>query len=97
MRERSVVKFSVTPSTKCSWPRVAADVGEWQDDDRQALREGFFRRWGGRGFRLAGCAVRRAACELINPHRTRDVLERLFAEIDKCRVDPAADVFVGGA
>ena len=27
--------------------RVAADIGEWQNDDRQARRGGFFGCWGG--------------------------------------------------
>ena len=34
--------------------RVAADIGERQDDDREARRGGFFGRWGRRGLRLSG-------------------------------------------
>ena len=34
--------------------RVAADIGERQDDDREARRGGFFGRWGRRGLRLGG-------------------------------------------
>ncbi len=34
--------------------RVAADIGERQDDDREARRGGFFGRRGRRGLRLAG-------------------------------------------
>ena len=33
----------------------------------------------------------------IDPHRPRDVLEVLLAEIDEGRIDPSAHVIVGGA
>ena len=41
--------------------RVASDIGERQDDDREARRRGFFGRWGRRGLRLGG--LRRLASE----------------------------------
>ena len=33
---------------------IAADIGERQNDDREARRGGFFRRWVGAGFACAG-------------------------------------------
>ena len=50
-----------------------------------------FTRWISPGRRRAV----KAGVDGIDPHRTRDVLERLLAEIDEGRVDPATHVFVG--
>src|SRR5271165_427166 len=36
--------------------QIASDIGEGQDDDREARRGGFFGRWGRRGLRLGGLA-----------------------------------------
>ena len=69
MRERSEVRLSVTPSAKYSCSGIAADIGERQDDHREARRSGF-RRWGEDGLALAG--LRRAG---NNPDRLGDVLE----------------------
>ena len=51
--------------------RVAANIGERQNDDREARWGGFFVRRGRRGLRLSGLAdVKR-----IDPDRLGDVLE----------------------
>ncbi len=63
--------------------RVAADIGERQDDHREARRT---------------LPVRRGAdLDREGPDWPRDVLERLPTEVDKVRVDPAAHVIVGRA
>src|SRR3984957_17742515 len=36
--------------------RIAADIGERKDDDRETRRRGFFGRWGRHGLRLGGRA-----------------------------------------
>jgi hypothetical protein len=59
---------------------VAADIGERQNDHREAGRGGFFRRCGWRGLRHSG----HADVEGINPDRIGDVLELGRAEIG-CR------------
>ena len=59
--------------------RVAADIGERQNDDREARRGGFFRRRDRRGLRLGG--RRLADLERIDPDRIGDVLELGWAEI----------------
>ena len=51
--------------------RVAADIGEGQDDHRKARRRGFFRRFGWRGLRLSELAD----VERIDPDRLGDVLQ----------------------
>src|ERR1700722_1133049 len=57
--------------------RVAADIGERQDDDREAWRPCSSRLEGGE------CGRRdfRASIERIDPHRSHDVLELLAPEI----------------
>ena len=57
--------------------RVAADIGERQDDDREPRRGGFFWRCAGRGFHVGG----RTDFNRIDPDRLRDVLEFGRAEI----------------
>ena len=56
---------------------VAADIGEWQDNDREARRGRFFRRWGQGGLWLR----RLAYFERIDPDRLGDVFELGWAEI----------------
>ena len=71
--------------------RVAADIGERQDDDREARRGGFFGRWGRRGLRLGGLAdVKR-----IDPDRLGDVLELGRAEIADREIEPTLDLTIG--
>ena len=73
--------------------RVAADIGEGQDDDREARRT---LPVGAQRMRAAGAASSRAALDdAIGPHRPRDVLEALLADIDEIRVDLAAHILVG--
>ena len=71
--------------------RVAADIGERQDDHREARRGGFFGRWGRRGLRLGGLAdVKR-----IDPDRLGDVLELRRAEIADGEIEPPLDLPIG--
>ena len=91
MRERSVVRLSVTPSTKCSWLRVAADIGERQDDHREARRSGFFGRWVRRKLRVSG----RTDFERIDPDRHGDVLELGQAEIADLKIEPTPHLTIG--
>ena len=73
--------------------RVAADIGERQDDHREVRRPSPVRLGdGGRG----RCAFR-AGFDRVDSNWPRDVLEVPLAEIDKLRVDPAAHVIVGRA
>ena len=71
--------------------RVAADIGERQDDDREARRGGFFGRWGRRGLRLRGLAD----FERIDPDRLGDVLELRRAEIGDREIEPPLDLPIG--
>ena len=71
--------------------RVAADIGERQDDDREARRGGFFGRWGRRGLRLSGLAD----VERIDPDRLGDVLELGRAEIGDGEIEPPFDLTIG--
>ena len=71
--------------------RVAADIGERQDDDREARRGGFFGRRGRRGLRLGG----RADFKRIDPDRLGDVLELGRAEIGDREIEPPLDLPVG--
>ena len=71
--------------------RVAADIGERQDDHREARRGGFFGRWGRRGLRLRGLAD----FERIDPDRLGDVLELGRAEIADREIEPTLDLTIG--
>ena len=71
--------------------RVAADIGEWQNDDREARRRGFFGRRSRRGLRHGGLAD----VERIDPDRFRDVLELCRAEIGDSDVESPFDLPVG--
>ena len=71
--------------------RIAADIGERQDDDREARRGGFFGRWGRRGLRLGG----HADLERIDPDRLGDVLELGRAEIGDREIEPPLDLTIG--
>ena len=71
--------------------RVAADIGERQNDDRQARRGGFFGRWGRRGLRVGG----RADLERIDPDRLGDVLELCRAEIGDGEIEPPLHLAIG--
>ena len=71
--------------------RVASDIGEGQDDQRQPRRGGFF---GGRGRRgLRYC--RRADVERIDADRLGDVLQLRRAEIADREVEPPPDLPIG--
>ena len=71
--------------------RVASDVGERQDDDREARRRGCFGRRGRRGLRLGGLAdVKR-----IDADRLGDVLEFGRAEIGDREIEPPLDLTIG--
>jgi hypothetical protein len=71
--------------------RAAADVGEWQDDHRQARSRGFFWRGGRRGPPLGGCAeVKR-----IDADRIGDVLELYRAKIDHGEIKPPLHLTIG--
>ena len=71
--------------------RIAADVGERQDDDREARRGGFFGRGGRRGLRLRW----HADFERIDPDRLGDVLELGRAEIADREIEPPLDLPIG--
>ena len=73
--------------------RVAADIGERQYDDREARRT-LLVRFGSEG---RGRGASGANLDRIDPHRPRDVLQVLLAEIDKIRIDLAAHVVVSCA
>ena len=72
-------------------PRVAADIGEWQDDDREARRGDLF----GCGGRGALCVPGRTDFERIDPDRLGDVLERDRAEIVDRKIEPPLDLTIG--
>jgi hypothetical protein len=69
--------------------RVAADISEGKHNDGKARR-------GGLGGRRVRCASRRSGLDLngIDTHGPRDVLERLFSEVDEFRIDSAAHVLM---
>src|SRR5271166_2030922 len=71
--------------------RVGADIGEWQDDDREARRGGFFARWGRRELGLG----RDADLKRIDPDRLGDVLELRRAEIVDGEIEPPLYLPVG--
>ena len=71
--------------------RIAADIGERQDDDRKARRGGFFGRWGRRGPRVGGLAD----LKRIDPDRLGDVLELGWAEVGDLEIEPPLDLPVG--
>ena len=70
---------------------IAADIGEGQDDDREARRGGFFGRWGVRGLRLRG----HADFKRIDPDRLGDVLELGRAEVGDSEIEPPLDLPIG--
>ena len=70
---------------------IAADIGEGQNDDREARRGGFFRRWGRRRLRLGGVAD----LKRIDPDRLGDVLELGRAEIGDSQIEPPLDLPIG--
>ena len=70
---------------------IAADIGERQDDHREARRGVFFERRGRRGLRVGG----RADVERIDPDRLGDVLELRRAEIGDREIEPSLDLPVG--
>ena len=72
---------------------AASDIGERQDDHREARRALSVRRGGGG----RGCDARRANFDRVRSHRPRDVLQRLLAEIDELGLDLAAHMLVGRA
>ena len=73
--------------------RVVSEIGEGQDNHREARRPLPVRLGGGRRGRRAF----RTSIERIDPHRPHDVLEVLVAEIDEIRTDLAAHVVIGRA
>jgi hypothetical protein len=70
---------------------VATDIGERQDDDREARRGGFFLCCNRGGFRPRWLA----AFERVDPDRRGDVLELGRAEIADCQVEPPPDLTIG--
>src|SRR5271166_309493 len=71
--------------------RVAADIGERQDDNREARRGGFFWRRSWRGLRWGGDTdVKR-----IDPDRLGDVLQLGWAEIGHGEIKPPLDLPIG--
>ena len=71
--------------------RAASDIGEGQDNNREARRGGFFGRWGQRGFCLGGPAdVNR-----IDPDRLGDVLELGRAEVADREIEPPFHLPIG--
>ena len=71
--------------------RAASDIGERQDDDREARRGGFFGRRGRRGLRLGGLAD----FKRIDADRLGDVLELGRAEIDDREIEPPLHLPIG--
>jgi hypothetical protein len=64
---------------------IASDIGERQDDHREARRGSFFGRLGRHGLRQSGLAD----FERIDPDRLGDVLELCRAEIADGEIEPA--------
>ena len=73
--------------------RVAADIGERQNDDREARRGGSFRSQDRRRLRLGGHGL--ADLERIDPDRIGDVLELGWAEIGDREIEPSLDLPIG--
>ena len=71
--------------------RVVSDIEERQNDDREARRGGFLRRWGRRGLRLGGLAD----FKRIDPDRLGDVLELGRAEIGDREIEPPLHLAIG--
>ena len=71
--------------------RVAADIGERQNDHREARRGGYFRRCGWLGLRLR----RLADFEPVDPDRLGDVLELCWAEVSDGEIEPPLDLTIG--
>ena len=71
--------------------RVASDVGERQDDHREARGSGYFPRRGRRGLRNG----RRADLHRIDPDRLGDVLELGRAEIRDRPIEPTFHLPIG--
>src|SRR5271166_1920943 len=71
--------------------RIAADIGERQDDYREARRGGFFRRWSRRGLRLGGLAD----LKRIDPDRFGNVLELHRAEVRDRQIEAPLNLPIG--
>jgi hypothetical protein len=71
--------------------RISSDIGERQNDHREARRGGFFGRWGRFGLCLGGLSH----FKRIDPDRLGDVLELGRAEIGYSEIKPALDLPVG--
>ena len=71
--------------------RIATDIRERQDDDREARRDGFFGRGGRRGPRLGWLAH----FERIDSHRFGNVLELSLAEIADREIEPSLHLAIG--
>ena len=78
------------PVDKMLLLRAASDIGERQDDHREAGRGQFFRRWSRSGFRLGGPDFER-----IDPDRLGDVLELGRSEVEDRQIEPPLDLPVG--
>ena len=85
------MRLSVTPSTKGSCSGAAPDIGEWQNDDREARRARIVRRRHGRGLRPG----RLADFERIDPDRLGDVLELGLAEVADREIEPPLHLPIG--
>jgi len=73
--------------------RVAADIGEWQNDDREARRVGSFRSQDRRRLRSGGRGL--ADLERIDPDRIGDVLELSLAQVGDRQIKPSLDLAIG--
>ena len=71
--------------------RVAADIGERQDNDREARRGRFFGARNGAGFASAGDAD----LQRIDPDRLGDVPELGRAEISDHEIEPPLHLAIG--
>ena len=91
MRERSVVRLSVTPSTKCSCSGPPPILANGKTTIERRGGRGFSVRWGRHGLRVGG----RADFKRIDPDRLGDVLELGRAEIADREIEPPLNLPIG--
>ena len=91
MRERSVVRLSVTPSTKCSCSGSPPILAKGRTTIERRGGADFSGAGVGRGLRLGGLAD----FERIDPDRLGDVLELGRAEIGDGEIEPPLDLPIG--
>ena len=91
MRDRSVVRLSVTPSTKCSCSGSPPMLANGKTTIERRGGADFSSGRGRRGLRLGGLAdIKR-----IDPDRLGDVLELGRAEIGDGEIEPPLDLPIG--